>query len=486
MKLVSPFVATIILVIITISIGIAVYMYLSSVTKTSTSTEEVINCLGGDFKIINFNYPKYEFKYSREIIIDNTQNSNNLNDYQILVTIDTSYLISNNYLKNDCSDIRFLDSDKSTLLNYWIEGPCNSQNTKIWVKVPNIPANSKKIIHFVSGNPNANSLSNASNVFIRIIDGVIVSWHFDEGSGNIAYDSSGNNNHATIYGATWVDGKFGKALSFDGVDDYVKVVNFGGSTEMTIEMWVYDRTPLGQNCGNPLSWGYPWTSWGKGIVFYSGYGGNTYGVMTSYNNYYEYAIPGSPNSWIQVVLRVSKSGKFWESFKNSQKTYHKDITDFDPTLADLYISLYFNGIIDEVMIFNKVLTEDEIKDLYNYYGYTTPNYPGRVLIKNYTSPEPTISLGNELGSIVIKLNDYSFNLYFIGNPQSSLGSKYIAYITLINDTIIKKDIDISPCNLGSECISSPTIKIETDSEIRKIEICSKTCSFVCSKYIVLY
>jgi len=117
---------------------------------------------------------------------------------------------------------------------------------------------------------------------------------------------------------------------------------------------------------------------------------------------------------------------------------------------------------------------------------STSNFPNQIFARKYTYPEPTISLGNELGSIVIKPNiySYSFNLYFIGNPQSSLGSKYIAYITLKNDTVIKKDIDVSPCNLGSECISSPTINIETDNEIKKVEICSKACSYVCSKYIV--
>jgi len=118
--------------------------------------------------------------------------------------------------------------------------------------------------------------------------------------------------------------------------------------------------------------------------------------------------------------------------------------------------------VDEVLIFNRALSEEEIKDLYSYYQNSE--------ISN--------------GKITILTNRYSFNLYFIGNPQSSLGSKYIAYVTLKNDTVIKKDIDISPCNLGSECISFPTIKIETDSEIKKIEICSVACSYVCSKYIV--
>ncbi|MEM2130050.1 MAG: LamG-like jellyroll fold domain-containing protein [Candidatus Bathyarchaeia archaeon] len=42
----------------------------------------------------------------------------------------------------------------------------------------------------------------------------------------IALDGSGNNNHGAIYGATWVDGIYGKALSFDGADDYARIVTF--------------------------------------------------------------------------------------------------------------------------------------------------------------------------------------------------------------------------------------------------------------------
>ncbi|MEM3407840.1 MAG: LamG domain-containing protein, partial [Nitrososphaerota archaeon] len=59
-----------------------------------------------------------------------------------------------------------------------------------------------------------------------ITNGLVLSLHFDEGSGNIAYDSSGYNNHGKLVnGPTWVDGKFEKALSFDGVDDYVEINN---------------------------------------------------------------------------------------------------------------------------------------------------------------------------------------------------------------------------------------------------------------------
>jgi flagellin-like protein len=45
------------------------------------------------------------------------------------------------------------------------------------------------------------------------------------GVSGLVLDGSGYNNHGTIYGATWVDGPYGEALSFDGVDDYVDVGN---------------------------------------------------------------------------------------------------------------------------------------------------------------------------------------------------------------------------------------------------------------------
>jgi len=63
------------------------------------------------------------------------------------------------------------------------------------------------------------------------------------GVSNIVLDASGNNNHGTIYGATWVDGKVGGALSFDGVDDYVDCGNIftANQTELTVEAWTYVR-----------------------------------------------------------------------------------------------------------------------------------------------------------------------------------------------------------------------------------------------------
>ncbi|MCK4797404.1 MAG: LamG domain-containing protein, partial [Spirochaetes bacterium] len=72
-----------------------------------------------------------------------------------------------------------------------------------------------------------------------ISNGLVAEWHFD----GDAKDSSGNGNDGVIYGATFVDGVSDKALSFDGVDDYVNCGNDESlepsSEEITVSAWVY-------------------------------------------------------------------------------------------------------------------------------------------------------------------------------------------------------------------------------------------------------
>lgn len=73
--------------------------------------------------------------------------------------------------------------------------------------------------------------------------GLVVALGFNEASGLTALDSSGNGLNGTILEATRVAGKFGGALSFDGVNDWVTVLDTTASpldlsTSMTIEAWV--------------------------------------------------------------------------------------------------------------------------------------------------------------------------------------------------------------------------------------------------------
>lgn len=77
--------------------------------------------------------------------------------------------------------------------------------------------------------------------------GLIGLWHFDEGIGLVAFDSSGNDIHGTLYGPIWhLAGMFGTALQFDHVD-YVEVLDnpildFETDDSFSVEAWVKTTT----------------------------------------------------------------------------------------------------------------------------------------------------------------------------------------------------------------------------------------------------
>jgi len=369
--------------------------------------------------------PLLGYSYLRTIIIDNSPNSNSLTDYQILVTLDTQTLTSQGKMKSDCGDIRFTDSD-GTLLNYWIEpNTCNTNNTKIWAKVPFIPGSSNKTIYILYGNPNATSMSNISSVFIDIIDGLVAAWNFNEGEGNIVYDSSGNGYNLTIYNAIWVSGKFEKALYFNGINSYAMAQPFTvyGWNGITICRWVIipDYKPNAHWSKSFMIGDF----WFDDVSFFQGYFNNT--IINSMNinfvtknlngttEFYGHSI-STFNTWIFICDTFNLTTRVYNGYLNGNITNsvtipsnEKTILEWSPNNAT-YPHLYrrfvigcntlftecVNETVDQTLIFNRALTSSEISRLYNNYGYSTPNYPGKVLIKNYTSPEPTIFLGNEV------------------------------------------------------------------------------------------
>jgi hypothetical protein len=72
--------------------------------------------------------------------------------------------------------------------------------------------------------------------------GLVAAYGFEEGSGTRFGDASGNGNVGEISGASWVtSGKYGKALSFDGVDDWATIADAESlqlSQAFTLEAWV--------------------------------------------------------------------------------------------------------------------------------------------------------------------------------------------------------------------------------------------------------
>ena len=97
----------------------------------------------------------YDNDWEQRKAIDVSNDSGgDLTDEQVLVEMDTASLIASSKLQADCDDLRFVDSDDSTPLDYWVEGGCDTANTRIWTEVPTLPS-AGKTIYVYYGNPSA-------------------------------------------------------------------------------------------------------------------------------------------------------------------------------------------------------------------------------------------------------------------------------------------------------------------------------------------
>ncbi len=206
--------------------------------------------------------------------------------------------------------------------------------------------------------------------------GLVGHWAFDEGSGTVANDTSGNGNNGTINGATWTAGKVGSgALQFDGSNDYVQLanaINFTATT--TVALWL---NPSGTSTfvSPVISAAY------NNNAFGLNFGGNSNGRITwAQNGEGGYIL--SPNTWTFVVAIFSGVSGNWQVswYKNGVFDSTTLSTTVLNPLQIRYIGGYRNGQtvpfkIDEARIYNRALSASEILDIYNDTGSIPPPPP---------------------------------------------------------------------------------------------------------------
>ena len=229
-------------------------------------------------------------------------------------------------------------------------------------------------------------LTGANGAAADLNDGPIAYWSFDEGEGDIAHDYSGNNNDGTIHGATWTDGVSGSALDFDGMSAYVDCGNFqvlAGSAELTMCLWMYPRVfpdPPGDNDGIFMQfddydhqYGIRFDGSGDRLAGYVEDAGIACCALVFYSELTE-------NTWYHVVYTFSGScstlyldAELRHTRPNCEVSALPDLNNnlvIGSMLAGS--SQVFNGIIDEVRIYDRALSQDEIQQL----GWAAfPNQP---------------------------------------------------------------------------------------------------------------
>ncbi len=118
---------------------------------------------GGESHGVGGTWYNDSWDYRKSINIGNSNGA--LSDFQVSFVLNTSALVSEGKLRSDCADMRFTDNDQTTLINHWIEYGCNTTSTRVWVKIPSLPATSSKDIYFYYGNSEAGSTANGDNTF---------------------------------------------------------------------------------------------------------------------------------------------------------------------------------------------------------------------------------------------------------------------------------------------------------------------------------
>ncbi len=194
---------------------------------------------------------------------------------------------------------------------------------------------------------------------------IVGMWLFDEGEGDIAGDSSGNDNDMDLNnGVAWVEGKFGKALGFDGIDDIATATVPGvpqGTAVRTLVAWAKSNH-INRHAGI-VSYGNPVLNGVFGFMHYNS------GVWVS-------QLWGAAPDIITNVFADTSWHHHAVMYDGTDVVHYIDgerVSTQPRTPATVGTTLFagaepdrndwFNGSVDEVAIFSVVLTEDDVRKI---------------------------------------------------------------------------------------------------------------------------
>lgn len=199
---------------------------------------------------------------------------------------------------------------------------------------------------------------------------IVALWSFDDGAGEAAEDSSGNNLHGVLVGdPKWIDGKVNKALAFNGVEDYVDVPDMTTPPLATFACW-FRKT-------GPGSGGVPRLHTSGGGPWALEYGiGNTH--QANQLQFYFAFSDGSAAGWIPFFepeenvwyhTAVSYDGTWIRAYVDGEESYSNDewagreINQNISRIGGGALGDAFEGDIDEAILFNTAITGDDVKSL---------------------------------------------------------------------------------------------------------------------------
>jgi hypothetical protein len=237
-----------------------------------------------------------------------------------------------------------------------------------------------------------------AGAYADVNTGLVSAWLFDDGT---ATDATGRNN-GIVHGATQAAGKYGNCLSFDGVDDYVEIPDSPSlhlPEGLTVAAWINVNNSVNHAgiCAKhiKIGWGanFSWrvaTNTGTNL---------TWGRCTEGSEKYfatDGVLPGT-GEWVHVAMTCMSPDA-----PTNQRAYvnGEDITDvtgqggnltaeppflvFEGVPVEIGVGraqggtegndMFYDGLIDEVVVYNRGLTSSDIVELMGA-DLTTAVYP---------------------------------------------------------------------------------------------------------------
>jgi len=210
---------------------------------------------------------------------------------------------------------------------------------------------------------------------------VLGAWLFEEGKGETALDSSGNDLDGIVMdGCEWTEGKFGMAMSFDDKDEYVSVPAslLFSPEEFTLCFWMNPRAIGGNNPagagtstlvvansnpgdGGGSNWWFEF--WNGGSFNFATCVGDCAGPSTPIT---------TPNKW--YFITGTQNGEQFQIYVDGvlkgSVDHAKGVANKGLMLGDGLCPAghgcdggYYDGLLDDVVMFNYILKVDEIEDL---------------------------------------------------------------------------------------------------------------------------
>ncbi|MFC1691007.1 LamG-like jellyroll fold domain-containing protein [Nanoarchaeota archaeon] len=282
-----------------------------------------------------------------------------------------------------------------------VDGAENCSNT-VNIILSNPPTHSKPIINSTSGYNRIEDNLTVINQSTADIDGDavrnIVNWYRNDSSImvlNMPFDSnnsagsgktkdySGYGNNGTINGATWTSsGYTGGGYDFDGTEDYIEIPNdasidFSNTDPFSISAWVkttqYSGMFVAKIDGSPFT-GYEFLVYADQLSVWliNNYGGGNYLFVQETGT-------GAVNdgNWHHVTMTYNGSSSasgvklYVDGSKITTTTEVDSLSASISSTTPVRIGergdneLDYNGLIDEVLIYNHTLTPQQIKAVYN-------------------------------------------------------------------------------------------------------------------------